>query len=215
MVDTIVVNEIFRSIQGESTYAGLPTTFIRTTGCNLRCSWCDTKYAYENGTGMTVNAITDKVANLGSGLVEITGGEPLLQEGVGGLARHLLDSGFNVMIETNGSIDIGKIDKRATIIMDVKCPGSGMSERMRWENLDVLDRKDQVKFVIADRADYVWILDLLGRYKRLLDQTILFSPAFGLMPPDDLASWILEDKIDVRLHLQTHKYIWEPNSRGV
>lgn len=215
MVDTIVVNEIFRSIQGESTYAGLPTTFIRTTGCNLRCSWCDTKYAYENGTGMTVNAITDKVANLGSGLVEITGGEPLLQEGVGGLARHLLDSGFNVMIETNGSIDIGKIDKRVTIIMDIKCPGSGMSERMRWENLDVLDRKDQVKFVIADRADYVWILDLLGRYKRLLDQTILFSPAFGLMPPDDLASWILEDKIDVRLHLQTHKYIWEPNRRGV
>lgn len=215
MVDTIVVNEIFRSIQGESTYAGLPTTFIRTTGCNLRCSWCDTKYAYENGTGMTVVDITDKVKRLGSGLVEITGGEPLLQEGVGGLARHLLDSGFNVMIETNGSIDIGKIDKRATIVMDVKCPGSGMSERMRWENLDVLDRKDQVKFVIADRADYVWTLDLLGRYKRLLDQTILFSPAFGLMPPDDLASWILEDNIDVRLQLQTHKYIWGPNRRGV
>lgn len=215
MVDTIVVNEIFRSIQGESTYAGLPTTFIRTTSCNLRCSWCDTKYAYEDGTGMTVDDIADKVANLGSGLVEITGGEPLLQEGVDGLARHLLDSGSNVMIETNGSIDIGKIDKRATIIMDVKCPGSGMSDRMRWENLDCLDRKDQVKFVIADRADYVWTLDLLGRHKRLLDQTILFSPAFGLMPPDDLASWILEDKMDVRLHLQTHKYIWEPNRRGV
>ncbi|MEK7871886.1 MAG: radical SAM protein [Nitrospirota bacterium] len=215
MVDTIVVNEIFRSIQGESTYAGLPTTFIRTTGCNLRCSWCDTKYAYEDGTGMTVKDITDKVANLGSGLVEITGGEPLLQEGVGGLARHLLDSGSNVMIETNGSIDIGKIDKRATIVMDVKCPGSGMSERMRWENLDVLDRKDQVKFVIADRADYVWVLNLFGRYKRLLDRTILFSPAFGLMPPDDLASWILADKIDVRLQLQTHKYIWGPNRRGV
>ncbi len=215
MVDTVVVNEIFRSIQGESTYAGLPTTFIRTTGCNLRCSWCDTKYAYEDGTAMTVYQIADKVANLGSGLVEITGGEPLLQKGVGGLARHLLDSGFNVMIETNGSIDIGKIDKRATIIMDVKCPGSGMSERMRWDNLDALDRKDQVKFVIADRADYIWTLDLLGRYKRLLDQTILFSPAFGLLPPDELASWILEDKIAVRLHLQTHKYIWEPNRRGV
>ncbi|MEK7279106.1 MAG: radical SAM protein, partial [Nitrospirota bacterium] len=111
MVDTIVVNEIFRSIQGESTYAGLPTTFIRTTGCNLRCSWCDTKYAYEDGTGMTVDDIADKVANLGSGLVEITGGEPLLQVGIDGLARHLLDSGSNVMIETNGSIDIGKIDK--------------------------------------------------------------------------------------------------------
>ncbi len=215
MVNIIVVNEIFRSIQGESTYAGLPTTFIRTTGCNLRCSWCDTKYAYEDGTGMTVDDIADKVKRLGSGLVEITGGEPLLQEGVGGLARHLLDSGFNVMIETNGSLDIGKIDKRATIVMDVKCPGSGMSERMRWENLDVLDRKDQVKFVIADRADYVWTLDLLGRYKRLLDQTILFSPAFGLMPPDDLASWIQEDNIDVRLQLQMHKYIWEPNRRGV
>lgn len=215
MVDTIVVNEIFRSIQGESTYAGLPTTFIRTTGCNLRCSWCDTKYAYEDGTGMTVDDIADKVANLGSGLVEITGGEPLLQVGVDGLARHLLDSGSNVMIETNGSIDIGKIDKRATIIMDVKCPGSGMSDRMRWENLDCLDRKDQVKFVIAGRADYVWILDLFGRYKRLLDRTILFSPAFGLMPPDDLASWILADKIDVRLQLQTHKYIWGPNRRGV
>jgi 7-carboxy-7-deazaguanine synthase len=215
MVDTIVVNEIFRSIQGESTYAGLPTTFIRTTGCNLRCSWCDTKYAYEDGTGMTVDDIADKVASLGSGLVEITGGEPLLQEGVRGLARHLLDSGSNVMIETNGSIDIGKIDKRATMVMDVKCPGSGMSERMRWENLDVLDRKDQVKFVIADRADYVWTLDLLGRYKHLLDQTILFSPAFGLLPPDDLASWILEDNIDVRLHLQMHKYIWGPNRRGV
>ncbi len=215
MVDTIVVNEIFRSIQGESTYAGLPTTFIRTTGCNLRCSWCDTKYAYEDGTGMTVDDIEGKVKRLGSGLVEITGGEPLLQERVGGLARHLLDSGFNVMIETNGSIDIGKIDKRATIVMDVKCPGSGMSERTRWENLDVLGRKDQIKFVIADRADYVWTLDLLGRYKRLLDQTILFSPAFGLMPPDDLASWILADNIDVRLHLQMHKYIWEPNRRGV
>ncbi|MBI5747110.1 MAG: radical SAM protein [Nitrospirae bacterium] len=215
MVNIIVVNEIFRSIQGESTYAGLPTTFIRTTGCNLRCRWCDTKYAYEDGTAMTVDDIADKVKRLGSGLVEITGGEPLLQEGVGGLMRHLLDNGFIVMIETNGSLDIGKIDKRAIIVMDVKCPGSGMSERMRWENLDVLDRKDQVKFVIADRADYVWTLDLLGRYKRLLDQTVLFSPVFGLMPLDDLASWILEDNINVRLHLQMHKYIWEPNRRGV
>ncbi|HLF85547.1 MAG TPA: radical SAM protein, partial [Nitrospiria bacterium] len=188
MVDTIIVNEIFRSIQGESTYAGLPTTFIRTTGCNLRCSWCDTKYAYEDGTGMTVDDIADKVAKLGSGLVEITGGEPLSQEGVEGLARYLLDSGSNVMIETNGSIDISKIDKRVTIVMDIKCPGSGMSDRMRWENLDVLDRKDQIKFVIAGRADYVWTLDLLGRYQHLLDQTILFSPVFGLMPPDDLAS---------------------------
>lgn len=215
MVDTIKINEIFKSIQGESTYTGLPATFIRTTGCNLRCRWCDTKYAYDDGTEMTITDILKKVKSLGSGLVEITGGEPLLQDGVYELARHLLDNGFNLMIETNGSIDIGLIDSRATIIMDVKCPSSGMAERMRWENLEILKRKDQIKFVMADRGDYIWTLDLLKRYKRLLDLVILFSPAFSLLRPDNLASWILEDNMDVRLHLQLHKYIWDPNARGV
>lgn len=215
MVDTIRVNEIFRSIQGESTYTGLPTIFIRTTGCNLRCIWCDTRYAYNDGTEMMIADIMKKVKGLECSLVEITGGEPLLQDGIPDLATHLLDNGFKLMIETNGSIDIGLIDNRAEIVMDVKCPGSGMSEKMRWENLEILREKDQVKFVIADRGDYIWVMDLLKKYRHLKDLTILLSPAFGILRPEDLASWILEDNLNVRLQLQLHKYIWAPDKRGV
>lgn len=215
MVETIRVNEIFRSIQGESTYAGLPTIFIRTTGCNLRCGWCDTKYAYNDGTEMMIVDIIKKIESLGGRLVEITGGEPLLQEGIPDLIRRLLDKGFSLMIETNGSMDIGLVDRRAIIVIDVKCPGSGMSEKMRLENLDILSKKDQVKFVIADRCDYVWTVDILNRHRHLKDLTILLSPAFGLVRPEDLASWILEDNLNVRLQLQLHKYIWGNSVRGV
>lgn len=216
MVDnTIKVNEIFRSIQGESTYTGFPTIFIRTTGCNLRCRWCDTRYAYNDGTEMMIADIMKKVKSLECSLVEITGGEPLLQDGIPELAMHLLDNGFKLMIETNGSVDIGLIDNRAEIVMDVKCPGSGMSEKMRWENLEILREKDQVKFVIADRGDYIWVMDLLKKYRRLKDLTILLSPAFGILRPEDLASWILEDNLNVRLQLQLQKYIWAPDKRGV
>lgn len=215
MVGTIRINEIFRSIQGESTYAGLPTTFIRTTGCNLRCIWCDTRYAYEDGTGMMITDIIKKVKGLGCNLVEITGGEPLLQDGIPELARQLLDNGFRLMVETNGSIDISLIDRRAKIVMDLKCPGSGMSENIRWGNLEILGKDDQVKFVIADRGDYLWTVDILNRYRHLKDLTILLSPAFDILQPEDLASWILEDNLNVRLQLQLHKYIWDRDMRGV
>lgn len=215
MVETIKVNELFRSIQGESTCAGLPTTFIRTAGCNLRCIWCDTRYAYEDGTGMMITDIIKKVKGLECNLVEITGGEPLLQDGIPELARQLLDNGFRLMVETNGSIDIGLIDRRAIIVMDVKCPGSGMSEMMRWGNLEILGKDDQVKFVIADRGDYLWTVDILNRYRHLKDLTILLSPAFGILQPEDLALWILEDNLGVRLQLQLHKYIWGRAMKGV
>ncbi|HUK55145.1 MAG TPA: radical SAM protein [Nitrospiria bacterium] len=209
------INEIYKSIQGESTYVGQPCLFIRTTGCNLRCEWCDTPHAFYEGLEMTLEAILSRVETSACRLVELTGGEPLLQKEAPLLVTRLLDGGYTVLIETSGSLDIRAVDPRAIVIMDIKCPASGMSGAMRWDNIQALRSLDQVKFVIKDRADYDWALEILDQYPVLSQRVVLFSPVFGALDPRQLADWILEDGRPVRLQLQIHKYIWHPEARGV
>ncbi len=211
---TVKVCEIFTSIQGESSYAGVPCVFIRTTGCNLRCSYCDTIYAYDEGTELSEDEIIDKINSIDLKTVEITGGEPLLQEGVFPIVKRLLDGGYNVLIETNGSQDIRDIDKRAIIILDVKAPGSGMPDTLKLSNLSILKPGDEVKFVITNRVDYEWAKNFIEEHSLAGKCKILFSPAFGIMDPKDLAILILHDKLDVRLNLQLHKYIYGPDVRS-
>jgi 7-carboxy-7-deazaguanine synthase len=209
------VCEIFASIQGESTYAGMPSVFIRLTGCNLRCKYCDTTYAYEEGREMSCREIVDTVRNSGIKLVEITGGEPLLQSETGALISMLIGENFTVLIETNGSVDISGLDRNAVMIMDVKTPGSGMSETLRAENFEVLKKSDELKFVITGRDDYDWSKKIIEKYDLAERCVILFSPAYGMMQPSELSSWILQDQLPVRLNLQLHKYIYHPDQRGV
>jgi 7-carboxy-7-deazaguanine synthase len=209
------VCEIFSSIQGESTYAGLPCVFVRMTGCNLRCAYCDTVYAYDEGIDMNTDAIVDAVRNCGISLVEITGGEPLLQEDALQLSLQLLDAGFKVLIETNGSVDISGVDKRAVIIMDVKTPRSGMSDNVRIENFGLLKKSDELKFVLSDRMDYEWAVDMVRRYALLHKCSVLFSPVYDRLAPAELSRWIIDDRLSVRLNLQLHKYIYDPDQRGV
>ena len=209
------IHEIYQSIQGESSYAGLPCVFVRTTGCNLRCRWCDTAHAFEEGEQMSVDAVLEKVRSFACRWVEITGGEPLLQEESFRLISALLDENFLVLLETSGAISIQAVDQRVVVILDLKCPGSGMADRINWENLKWLKKKDEVKFVIADRADFDWAKKVLADYRALDDKIIHFSPVFGEMAPQELASWILEEKLAVRLQMQLHKYIWDPCKRGV
>jgi len=209
------VCEIFTGIQGESSSSGVLSTFVRLSGCNLRCSYCDTTYAYYDGTELTEDEIIDKVKTAGVKTVEITGGEPLLQEGVLHVVKRLLDDGCKVLIETNGSIDIRDIDRRAVVILDIKTPGSGMSEKMKMSNLDYLSPKDEVKFVITNREDYEWAKGVVSRYALAGRCKVLFSPAFGMLKPRDLSEWIISDRLDVRLNLQLHKYIYGPEERGV
>jgi len=207
--------EIFASIQGESTYAGLPCVFVRLTGCNLRCAFCDTTYAYDEGDDMNVDSAVDAVGKFGINLVEITGGEPLLQSCVKELTSRLLDRGCKVLIETNGSVDIDAIDKRAVIIMDVKTPGSGMQDSVRTTNFALLKTTDELKFVLSGRTDYEWAVDFVKRYSLLDKCTILFSPVYGVLAPADLSRWLVADRLSVRLNLQLHKYIFDPHQRGV
>ncbi|MDP2167427.1 MAG: radical SAM protein [Thermodesulfovibrionales bacterium] len=202
------VSEIFTSIQGESSYAGVPCTFIRLSGCNLRCFYCDTAYAYDSGMELTEDEIINEVSIVGVNLVEITGGEPLLQEGVFHLIERLLNDGHLVLIETNGSMSIKDIDPRAVIVLDIKTPQSGMAGEMDLSNLDFLKPKDEVKFVIVDRADYEWAREFISKYSLRDKCKVLFSPAFEFLGPKTLAEWILEDRLDVRLNLQIHKYIF-------
>ncbi len=209
------VCEIFTSVQGESTYAGVPCTFIRMTGCNLRCSYCDTVYAFDEGTELTENEILDKVGTIGLRTVEITGGEPLLQEGVFPLVTRLLDRGHAVLVETNGSRDISGIDARAVIILDVKTPGSGMSDTFLMSNMSRLKSKDETKFVLVDRQDYEWATAFIREHALISKCQVLLSPSFGMLDPRDLSRWILNDKLEVRLNLQLHKYIYGPDARGV
>jgi 7-carboxy-7-deazaguanine synthase len=210
------INEIFVSIQGESTWAGRPCVFVRLTGCNLRCSWCDTAYAFYEGKQMAVADIAERVAAYGCDLVEVTGGEPLLQKGVYALFDSLLAQGRTVMVETSGERDVARLDPRVVKIMDLKCPGSGESGRNRWSNLELLTVRDEVKFVIADRDDYEWARgvtrdrDLAARVN-----AVLMSPVFGRLEASHLADWILEDRLPVRMQLQMHKQIWSPTARGV
>jgi len=209
------INEIFKSIQGESTYAGTPCTFIRTAHCNLRCRWCDTAYAFHDGEERTLDSILDEVRRLGCQCVELTGGEPLLQEEIYPLMTTLVELNYQVLIETSGSLPIDRVDPRVTIVMDVKCPESGMDQMTCWENLQWLKPRDEVKFVIANRNDFEWAESVLSAHASLKGKAILFSPVFGEMDPSLLAEWILADNLPVRIQLQLHKYIWDPSLRGV
>jgi len=214
---TLKVNEIFYSIQGESSYAGYPCAFVRMTGCNLRCTYCDTRYAYEEGEALEIFEILDRVRSYGCPLVEVTGGEPLVQEETPALILCLLDAGFKVLLETNGSLDIGRTDPRCIRIVDMKCPSSGEVERNDLENLRRLTGRDELKFVLGDRSDYEYargILQLMNQAPARVGH-IHFSPVFGELAPDLLAGWILEDRLEARLSLQIHKIIWDPVQRGV
>jgi 7-carboxy-7-deazaguanine synthase len=212
----LTINEIFHSIQGESTHSGRPCVFVRLTACDLRCSWCDTPYAFTEGTKVSVDDVVERVEEYGCDLVEITGGEPLLQQDVYPLMRRLLDSGRTVMVETGGHRSIKDVPPEVVRIVDVKCPGSGESDKNHWENLDLLTPRDEVKFVIRDRADYEYARDVVARH-HLVGRTaaVLFSPVHDVLPSRELAAWILADRLPVRLQLQAHKYIWDANTRGV
>lgn len=209
------VNEIYKSIQGESTYAGLPCTFIRLTYCNLRCTYCDTEYAFYDGKDMSEDEVMSTVRELGCKLVEVTGGEPLVQSECLPFMKRLCDEGYTALIETGGSLPIENIDPRVNIIMDLKCPSSGMMYKNRYQNLNFLKPTDELKFVIGDREDYEWVKKIINEYK--LDQKcrILFSCVFGKISPDELVSLLLKDNLNVRFQLQMHKYIWAPEMKGV
>lgn len=210
---SLPVHEIFASIQGESSFAGWPCAFLRLSGCNLTCSWCDTAYATETFTEMTVTAAVAALLAHGLPLVELTGGEPLLAPEVPALAVALADAGVTVLVETNGSLDIAVLDPRVVAIMDLKCPGSGMEGRNDYGNLARLRPRDEVKFVLAGREDYRFALDVA---RRVWDRnTVHFSPVPGALDPADLAAWMVADRARARLGLQLHKYIWNPETRGV
>ena len=210
------VNEIFYSIQGESTYAGKPCVFVRLAGCDLRCVWCDTPYAFNEGQKMSVDDVLKQVDAYRSPLVEVTGGEPLLQEDVYPLMDRLLERGRTVLLETGGQIDVSRVPGGVVKVMDVKCPASGESAKVEWANIDRLGSRDQVKFVIQDRRDYEFARDIATRHA--LDRrcaAVLFSPVHGVLDPRALSEWILEDRLPVRLQLQIHKHIWGADVRGV
>lgn len=212
----LTINEIFHSIQGESTHSGRPCVFVRLTACDLRCSWCDTPYAFTEGRKMSLDAVVAEVERFGCELVELTGGEPLLQKEVYPLMQRLLDDGRTVMVETGGHLSIADVPAPVIRIVDVKCPGSGESERNHWANLALLTARDEVKFVIRDRVDYEFARRVTAEHD-LVARTaaVLFSPVHAVLPAKDLAAWILEDRLVVRLQLQVHKFIWGADVRGV
>ncbi len=209
------ITEIFHSIQGESSYAGQPCVFVRLTGCPLRCTWCDTDYAFYGGHECSIDEALATVQTYECRLVEVTGGEPLVQPESLSFMTRLCDAGYTVLLETSGAVDIAPVDPRAHVILDVKCPGSGMTDRMHWPNLSQLAAKDEAKFVLADRADYDWAREILAQYDVASRCSVLFSPVFGALDVRELAEWILADKLPVRLQMQLHKYIWAPDMRGV
>lgn len=215
MNEFLVVNEIFFSVQGESSFAGRPCAFVRLTYCNLRCTYCDTEYAFYEGQKITIDQIVEKIESYPTDLVEITGGEPLLQKRVHPLITRLLDRGKTVLIETGGSIDVRPVDGRAILIYDVKCPSSGMADRNRWDNLTHLKSSDEIKFVIGSREDYEWARAKTQELDLHTKHTVLFSPVWGALEPSRLAEWILQDGLPVRLQLQLHKLLWGPATRGV
>lgn len=209
------INEIFFSIQGESSRMGKPCIFVRLSMCNLRCSWCDTEYAFTRGTPMTFDEICARIHSYPCHLVMVTGGEPLLQEPVFALMENLCDTGYEVVLETSGSVDISHVDPRVHRIVDVKCPGSGMQDACRIQDIPLLTDRDEVKFVIRDRTDYEYAREFIATHSIHDRCTVLMSPVFGELPNVRLAEWILEDGLPVRYQVQLHKYIWEPQTRGV
>lgn len=221
MTDFLRITEVFHSIQGEGTWAGLPCTFIRLTGCPLRCVWCDTEYSFHGGEKRTLDSLLDEVARIGTPVVELTGGEPLIHRNAFVLAERLLDAGYTVLVETSGAVDVAPLDVRAHKIMDLKAPGSGEVSKNLWSNLEHLTSRDEIKVVLKDRADYEWARDQVrdrGLDERLARgelRAILFSPVWGELDFQSLAEWILEDRLPVRYQLQLHKLIWGPNVHGV
>ncbi len=209
------VSELFASIQGESRFAGMPCTFVRLSGCNLRCTYCDTTYAYSGGFECSEDEIVHRVEQAGLGLVAITGGEPLLQGDVYRLIRRLLDDGRTVLVETNGSRSITEVDRRAVIVLDVKTPGSGMSGEMNFSNLEQVRDRDEVKFVVTDRRDYDWAKEIIEEFRLAGKCHILVSPAFGIVRPEDLARWMIADRLSARLNVQLHKYVFGAEKKGV
>lgn len=212
----LTINEIFHSIQGESTHAGRPCVFVRLTACDLRCSWCDTPYAFTEGRKMSLDDVVNRVESYRCSVVEITGGEPLLQKEVYPLMQRLLELGKTVMIETGGHLSVDQVPEGVIRVIDVKCPGSGETHRVDWTNMDRLRPTDEVKFVLKDRADYEFAREVVAKH-RLENRVaaVLFSPVHGILEPRQLAEWILADGLAVRLQLQAHKYIWDPATRGV
>lgn len=209
------VCEIFKSIQGETSYAGTPFMFVRTTGCNLRCSWCDTAYAYYEGEDYSIDEIMRILEKYDCRNVVVTGGEPLLQEDTPLLAEKLVNKGFKVFVETNGSINASGLHPDVIKILDIKCPGSGMAENIVWDNLKVLSSNDEVKFIVAGYDDYVWAKSVIKSFNLTAICTVLIAPVFSSLDPKQLAEWIINDNLGVRLQLQLHKYIWGPDVRGV
>ena len=213
---TLVIHEIYRSVQGETTFVGLPCTLVRLSACNLRCRWCDTPQAFTGGTRMPRSEVVARALSFGTQLVLVTGGEPLLQAGALPLMTELCDAGRTVMLETSGERDVSGVDPRVHRIVDLKAPGSGESDKNRWQNLPLLGARDQIKLVLADRADYEWARDLVAR-ERLPERVgeVLLSPVHGELSPKDLVEWVLQDGLRVRVQLQLHKVIWGADALGV
>ena len=200
--------EIFHSLQGESSRVGLPTVFVRLTGCPLRCGYCDTAYAFQGGSTQTIEDILREVAQYQAQYVCVTGGEPLAQKSCPDLLKALCDAGYSVSLETSGAMDISPVDARVSVIMDIKTPGSGEESKNLWANIAHLKAKDEVKFVLADRADYDWAREILEKYQIVKKSPVLFSPVYKTLSPADLAKWVLEDRLPVRMQLQLHKILW-------
>lgn len=211
----LLVHEIYQSIQGESTFAGLPCVFVRLAVCDLRCVWCDTPHAFKQGDPWTPEEVLRKVRGYHCPLVEITGGEPLLQAEILPLMTALADAGMTVLLETSGAHDVGPIDRRVHIIMDLKCPDSGERASNRWSNLELLKPTDQIKFVIASRRDFDWAVAAIREHHLDRRFVVLCGPVFGTVPAKDLVAWLLDSGLQVRMQLQMHKYIWDPQARGV
>jgi len=209
------VNEIYLSIQGESTQAGLPCVFVRLTYCNLRCTYCDTEYAFYEGKDYTIDQVIKEIGKYDCQLVEVTGGEPLVQEECKDLMNRLCNEGYVVMLETGGSLPVKDVDQRVMIIMDFKCPSSGMMKKNLYENINYIKPTDEIKFVVGNREDYEWSKEIIEKYNLTSKCNILFSVVFGELEPVTLVGWILEDKLNVRFQLQMHKFIWAPDTKGV
>lgn len=213
--DRLRVIEVYASVQGESTHAGRPCTFVRLAGCNLRCTWCDSEFTFTGGEHRSIDEVVAEVVSLGLGLVEVTGGEPLAQRQAIPLIARLQAEGLEVLVETSGSVDISTVPQGTRIIMDLKPPDSGEAESNLWSNLDHLRPGDEIKFVLASRRDYDWSRDVVREHALIGRFAVLFSPVHGALDPADISDWLVEDRLDVRLQLQLHKVIWPPDARGV
>lgn len=213
--EQLYLTEYFTSIQGESSFAGLPSIFIRLSTCNLRCTWCDTNYSFRRGKKYTFSKLFEAIDQSPAKTVCITGGEPLLQRNIYPFMKALCDKNYTVTLETSGSLNIEEVDSRVHTILDIKCPSSNMSHKNYWENLKKLKTRDEIKFVLLNQNDYEWAKMICQKYSLYHTQSVLFSPVHGILSPSDLAKWILKDRLQVRLNLQIHKFIWPENTKGV